>query len=196
MFSLQNSGGENMNKGMQRLMVVMGLMIVMWGGSGMSTAFGAGANPERVAFRQAARLVPLDGDVEVTLDWLERPGEFALTIRYWGPLTQEGPVNVYLDLNGVRRTMVTLTELPNRHQMVKILSFQPTRVDADGRTALRPLAPGEIVDPELFRNAAWYPQFGANCLEFKFYVNGRWEGDPKSQAHNGNWRVTFNPPVG
>ncbi|HEY9072204.1 MAG TPA: hypothetical protein VIV61_18230, partial [Candidatus Ozemobacteraceae bacterium] len=101
-----------------------------------------------------------DGEVTVTLEWLRRPGEFALTIDYYGYLTQEGPVNLYLAVNGTQREFVTLpAELENRHQRIRILSFHPTRV-SEGSRSLRSLARDETVDYLLFRNAPYYPQFG------------------------------------
>lgn len=158
------------------------------------TAVGFAAEPWRpVAARQADLAAHKGGNVHVQLDWLERPGDFALTICYWGPLTQEGAVNVWLQLNGSYRELVTLNEMPDRHQRVTIYSSQPTVTNEAGKTSIRPLESWERVDPELFSRAAYYPQFGQNHLEFKFFANGRWEGDP--HRDNANYVLTFIPPV-
>ncbi|HNV69654.1 MAG TPA: hypothetical protein PKO06_08160, partial [Candidatus Ozemobacteraceae bacterium] len=75
---------------------------------------------------QRKTISDFDGECTVTVEWLRRPGEFALTIDYFGYLTQEGRVNLYLEVNGARREFLTLTEeLPNRHQRIRILSFHP-----------------------------------------------------------------------
>ncbi|MBF0502738.1 MAG: hypothetical protein HQM09_21570 [Candidatus Riflebacteria bacterium] len=168
------------------------VLLYVFLGCSLATAFGA--EPERVIF---SKRIPMHanrgGEISVTMDWLERPGEFALTITYWGQLTQEGPVNVWMNLNGVERGFVTLTELPDRHQMVRILSYQPTATNADGGTILRSLEDYERVDIDFFSKAGYYTAFGQNRLECKFFVNGRWEGDPGN--NDSNYVFTFIPPV-
>ena len=173
------------------LLAMMIMMVVLFL---TLTVAGLAAEPWRTALsRQADLPAYKGGSVQVRLDWLERPGDFALTIIYWGQLTQAGPVNLWMNLNGVNREMIALNEMPDRRQRLTIYSSQPTTTDEEGKTRIRPLEAWERVDPDLFRNAAYYPQFGQNRLEFKFFVNGRWDGDP--ERDNGNYFCTFQPPV-
>ncbi|HOT28141.1 MAG TPA: hypothetical protein PLU72_08115 [Candidatus Ozemobacteraceae bacterium] len=138
---------------------------------------------------RAHTFVDADGEVSVTVEWLRRPGEFAVTIEYYGYLTQEGMVNCYLSINGISREFITMKEeTPARRQRIRILSFHPTV----GR-GLRPLGPGEIVDYLLFRNAPYYPQFGKFEIELKFFANGRWDGDGNNS--NDNYRAAFDCPL-
>jgi len=137
---------------------------------------------QTVAFQAAGR------DIAAVFSRLERPGEFALTITYWGPLTQEGPVNLWISLNGETREFITLHELANRHQTITLLSFHPIDPKADGPARL-PLAPWERVDPGFFRNACYEPELGENHLEFIFFAHGRWDGNP--EQHNANYTCSF-----
>ncbi len=146
------------------------------------------ADEEPIGTR-AHTFVDADGDVTVTVEWLRRPGEFAVTIDYYGYLTQEGMVNCYLRINGTSREFITLKEeTPARHQRIRILSFHPT-IDR----GLRPLAPDELVDYLLFRNAPYYPQFGRFEIEMKFFANGRWDGDGNNS--NNNYKTAFDCPI-
>ncbi len=133
-----------------------------------------------------------DGEVTVTLEFLNRPGEFALTIHYFGYLTQEGPVNCWLEVNGIQREFVTLSELPDRSQQVKILSFHPSVLE-DGVNRLRELGKDEMVDYLLFRNAPYFPQLGNVKVALKFFANGRWDGDGNHE--NDNYRFEFTGPA-
>ncbi|MBF0545714.1 MAG: hypothetical protein HQM08_14820 [Candidatus Riflebacteria bacterium] len=148
--------------------------------------------PDKPISSSDVMLDVVDGAIQVKLDWLERPGEFALTVLYWGPLTQEGNVNLWVNFNGVSRNFLTLCEMPDRRQMLVIYSFQPTIKSSDGNVQIRELQPWEIVDTNLFQNSAYYKEFGTNSIEFKFFANGRWEGDRKN--NNQNWRCVFSPP--
>lgn len=143
--------------------------------------------------KRAHTFTDLDGEVTVTVEWLRRPGEFAVTIDYYGYLTQEGRVNCFLDINGTKREFVTLQEeAAGRHQRIKILSFHPTVERGESR-GLKPLEPGEIVDYLLFRNTPYYPQFGNVNIEMKFFAHDRWDGDGNKQ--NGNYTVSFGCPI-
>lgn len=134
-----------------------------------------------------------NGIVTVRMEWLTRPGEFALEIDYFGYLTQEGPVNLFLMVNGVTREFLTLKEeMPNRHQRVRILSFHPTTTKK-GPNALKKLSSAEMVDYLLFKNAPYYPQFGEVLLEMKFFANGRWDGDGNNS--DGNFRFVMKNPL-
>ncbi len=138
-------------------------------------------------------ITDLDGECTVTIEWLRRPGEFALTIDYFGYLTQEGRVNLYLEVNGARREFLTLTEeLPNRHQRIRILSFHPM-TGKKGPNSLKKLAPVEVVDHLLFQNAPYYPQFGTMQVQVKFFAHGRWDGD--SNRNNENFVYEFQSPI-
>ncbi|MBF0405825.1 MAG: hypothetical protein HQM10_00610 [Candidatus Riflebacteria bacterium] len=147
---------------------------------------------EKPLFSQTFPLNVLRGDVSVSLDWLERPGDFALTVKYWGMLTQEGPVNVYMNFNGVSRDFITLHEMPDRKQKLVIYSMQPMVTDSNGIARVRELESWEVVDRDLFKNAVYYKQFGKNLIELIFFANGRWEGNPKE--NNRNWICEFTPP--
>ncbi|GAB4279978.1 MAG: hypothetical protein Kow0029_24260 [Candidatus Rifleibacteriota bacterium] len=130
-----------------------------------------------------------DGEVSVKVDWLARPGEMAVTITYYGYLTQEGMVNMYLNVNGQERDFVTLKqELKNRAQRIRYLSFHPV-INQKGKNILAPLSADTVVDSLLFRNAPYYQQFGDLVVELKFFCNGRWDGDGNN--HNENYRFVF-----
>ena len=134
-----------------------------------------------------------DGQVSVSVDWLARPGEFMVTIDYFGYLTQEGMVNAWMSINGVQREFVTMkVELPNRHQKIRFLSFHPM-TGKKGPASLKKLEPSDVVDYLLFRNAPYYPQFGKFILEIKFFANGRWDGN--ANEGNKNFVFEFNSPV-
>lgn len=142
---------------------------------------------------QTHRFVDQDGEVRLTVEWLRRPGEFAVTIDYFGYLTQEGRVNCYLDLNGTRREFITLREsVSDRHQRIRILSFHPTVTRGTTR-GLKKLTSDEVVDYLLFTNAPYYPQFGTVNIEMKFFSHGRWDGDGNNE--NENYRISFPCPV-
>jgi len=148
---------------------------------------------EEVIGQHSHRFVDNDGEVAVTMEWLRRPGEFSMTIDYYGYLTQEGHVNFYLEINGTRREFVTMSEeLSDRHQRIRILSFHPS-IERDGARGLKPLAPGEVVDYLLFRTAPYYPQFGKANIELKFFANDRWDGDGNNG--NENYKITFPCPI-
>lgn len=143
--------------------------------------------------KKSHKFVDLDGEVIITVEWLRRPGEFAVNIDYWGYLTQEGNVNCYLDINGTRREFITLQEnKKNRRQRIRILSFHPTVERGESR-GLKPLNPDEMVDYLLFRNTPYYPQFGNVNIEMKFFANGRWDGDGNN--YNENYKISFDCPV-
>lgn len=142
---------------------------------------------------QTHRFVDRDGEVKLTVEWLRRPGEFAVTIEYYGYLTQEGRVNCYLDLNGTRREFITLREsVSDRHQRIRILSFHPTVALGESR-GLKKLTSDEVVDYLLFTNAPYYPQFGNVNIEMKFFSHGRWDGDGNN--NNENYRISFPCPI-
>jgi hypothetical protein len=134
------------------------------------------------------------GEVTVTLDWLRRPGEFALTIDYYGYLTQEGIVNAYLSVNGTQREFITMKEeLSNRHQRIRILSFHPTAKVKGNANRLATIADSEVIDYLLFKNAPYYPQFGTVKIELKFFAHGRWDGD--GNCNNENYCFKFVNPL-
>ncbi len=142
---------------------------------------------------QTHSFVDRDGEVKLTVEWLRRPGEFAVTIDYYGYLTQEGRVNCYLDLNGTRREFITLREnISDRHQRIRILSFHPT-VSRGGSRGLKKLTSDELVDYLLFTNAPYYPQFGTVNIEMKFFSHGRWDGDDNN--NNENYKISFPCPI-
>lgn len=142
---------------------------------------------------QTHRFVDRDGEVKLTVEWLRRPGEFAVTIDYYGYLTQEGRVNCYLDLNGTRREFITLREnVSDRHQQIRILSFHPTVTHGNTR-GLKKLTSDEVVDYLLFTNAPYYPQFGTVNIEMKFFSHGRWDGDGNN--NNENYKISFPCPI-
>lgn len=168
------------------IVLVLGFLI-------LSTSLVMGFEDTDVIGRMTKTIRDADGEVTLTLDWLRRPGEFALTIDYYGYLTQEGMVNAFLSVNQTNREFITLREeLPNRHQRIRILSFHPT-TGKKGPKSLKKLAPVEMVDYPLFLNAPYYPTFGTVNIEVKFFANSRWDGD--SQRGNGNYQVTFASPV-
>ena len=152
------------------------------------------ASQDLVAVGKAGKTIEdTDGKVSVTLEWLTRPGEFALNIEYFGYLTQEGPVNLFLLVNGVKREFLTLKEeMPNRHQRIRLISFHPTTSKA-GPNALVKLAKHEVVDYLLFKNAPYYSQFGEVKIEMKFFAHGRWDGD--GNRGNENYRFSFKNPM-
>jgi len=134
-----------------------------------------------------------DGQVKVQMEWLRRPGEFALEIEYFGYLTQEGMVNFFIEINGIKREFVTFKEeMPNRTQKIRILSFHPI-INKDGGDQMKQLLNSEQVDYMLFRNAPYYDQFGKVHVEIKFFANGRWDGD--SNKSNSNFIFEFDSPI-
>lgn len=152
-----------------------------------------GLRDETVLAKQTQTIKDADGEVKVTMEWFQRPGEMALGIEYFGYLIQEGTVNFYLDLNGTRREFSTLrTTLPNRAQKIRFVSFHPS-VNDGGVNKLKPLPPSDLVDYLLFQNAAYYPQFGKNRIELKFFAHGRWDGD--GNHGNANYVFEFESPV-
>ncbi len=171
------------------LMILLGALL--WG---LPACLGAvGLRDEDVLASRTLTCKDADGEVKVTMEWLRRPGEMALTIEYFGYLIQEGTVNFYLEVNGIRREFCTFQEqLPSRAQRIRFRSFHPTTVHK-GVTKLKTLPPGEVVDYLLFRNAAYYPQFGKTHIELKFFAHGRWDGD--SNHGNANYVFEFESPV-
>ena len=152
-----------------------------------------GARDEAVVAEKTQTIKDSNGEVRVTWQWLARPGEMAVTIDYFGYLTQEGTVNLYLDLNGVKREFLTMQEeLPNRIQRIRILSFHPS-VNENGVNVLKTLPAADIVDYKLFKNAPYYPQFGKVRMELKFFANGRWDGD--ANRNNENYLFEFESAV-
>ena len=136
-----------------------------------------------------------DSEVSVRYEWLNRPGEMAVTIDYYGYLIQEGMVNLYLEVNGEAREFVTLRqELPNRKQRIRLISYRPLKEPGKvGSNALLDLGPHEVVDHLLFRNAPYYAEFGEVRVEMKFFAHGRWDGDLSN--NNGNYVFSFKSPI-
>lgn len=179
---------------MKNLMAKVLLMVVcfMMSFSAAATAGIAPRDEDPIAVQKKS-IADMDGECTVTVEWLRRPGEFALNIDYFGYLTQEGMVNLYLEINGVRREFLTLTEeLPNRHQRIRILSFHPM-TGKKGPNGLKKLAPVEMVDYLLFQNAPYYPQFGTLQVQVKFFAHGRWDGD--GNRGNENFVYEFQSPI-
>ncbi|MEW6712118.1 MAG: hypothetical protein AB1403_20025 [Candidatus Riflebacteria bacterium] len=146
-----------------------------------------------IVHSQTQKVVDADGEVSVRVDWLERPGEMAITITYYGYLTQEGMANVYLNVNGEAREFLTMKkELKNRAQRLRIISFHPTVVE-DGINKLSRIPDDSMVDSLLFKNAPYYQQFGELVIEAKFFCHGRWDGDGNN--NNENYRFVFTSPV-
>lgn len=142
---------------------------------------------------QTKTIIDANGKVTVKVDWLERPGEMAITIIYYGYLTQEGLTNLFLSVNGETREFLTMKkELKNRAQKLRIISFHPT-VFKDGVNQLAQIPDDTIVDSLLFRKAPYYQQFGELIIEVKFFCHGRWDGD--SNNNNENYRFVFNSPI-
>ncbi|MGM0598269.1 MAG: hypothetical protein ACQETH_00510 [Candidatus Rifleibacteriota bacterium] len=134
-----------------------------------------------------------DGEVTVRLDWLNRPGEMAITVFYNGYLTQEGLTNLYICVNGENRDFVTMKkELKNRAQKLRIISFHPT-VKKDGVNRLAKIPNDSIVDGLLFKNAPYYKQFGDVDIELKFFCHGRWDGD--GNKNNENYHFKFSSSI-
>jgi hypothetical protein len=150
--------------------------------------------PDAVLFTQTQEYADADSRIRVAVDWLARPGELALTIDYYGYLVQEGMVNVYLEVNGVRREFLTCQEaLPDRSQRLRLLSFHPTTGTTKGPNMLKKLPGHTMVDYLLFQQAPYYATFGEITVEVKFFAHGRWHGDPR--CNNGNFRFTFASPI-
>ncbi len=142
---------------------------------------------------QTETVVDADGQVSVRVDWLERPGEMAITIIYNGYLTQEGLTNFFLSVNGEAREFLTMKkEMKNRAQKLRIISFHPT-VLKKGVNRLAQIPDDTLVDSLLFRNAPYYQQFGELVIEAKFFCHGRWDGDGNNNDEN--YRFVFNSPV-
>lgn len=168
-----------------KILIILCVLIVQTGGATML--------PVNVLHSETQVLKDDDGEVRVTLDWLESPGEMALTIDYYGYLTQEGMANIYLQLNGEERQFLTmLEELPDRSQRIKVMSYHPTVID-NGVNKIAPLPGNIMVDSLLFRNAAYYAQFGPTKIEMKFFCHSRWDGDSSNDNHN--FVFVFNSPI-
>ncbi len=134
-----------------------------------------------------------EGTVSLTVDWLKRPGELALTVEYFGYLTQEGMVNFYISVNGERREFITLRrETDNRAQKIKLLSFHPTK-KIENVNRLMKLPEETLVDSLLFRNVPYYKQFGEMTVEIIFFCHSRWDGD--GNKNNDNYRFKFQSPI-
>jgi hypothetical protein len=150
---------------------------------------GAAMKDTDVINSEVREFVDADGKVKVKLDWLRRPGEMALTITYYGYLTQEGMVNLYINVNGETREFLTMKkELQNRAQQIKLISFHPTTND-NGVNRLSKLRKDTVVDSLLFKNAPYYSCFGDVNISFKFFANGRWDGDGTRNNENYNFIV-------
>lgn len=151
----------------------------------------ANAEPDDIIASEKKTVRDNNGEVTVQLDWLDRPGEFALTIDYFGFLTQEGLANFFLEVNGTRREFLTMREeLPDRTQRIRILSFQPLQKRAKaGPNMLKKLPSNTLVDHLLFTNAPYYSQLGNVRIELKFFIHGRWDGD--GNQNDGNFRFEF-----
>lgn len=146
-----------------------------------------------IVYSQTASVVDAEGEVKVRVDWLERPGEMAITITYNGYLTQEGMANVYLSVNGEAREFLTMKkELKNRAQKLRIMSFHPT-ISEKGINKLSRIPDDTLIDSLLFRNAPYYQQFGELVIEAKFFCHGRWDGDGNNNDEN--YRFVFNSPI-
>lgn len=151
------------------------------------------ANSCDVIASQTKSIEDSNGKVSIRVDWLERPGEFALTIFYNGYLTQEGWVNMYLSVNGVDRDFITFRkEDADRTQRIRIISFQPM-IAAKGGDQVKKLPVDTTVDYLLFEKAPYYAQFGDLKIEAKFFCNSRWDGDDRN--NNGNFVFTFKSPI-
>ncbi|HAE39884.1 MAG TPA: hypothetical protein DCG57_14840 [Candidatus Riflebacteria bacterium] len=154
---------------------------------------GAQMNDLEIVHSETKEIKDSNGTINVRMDWLNRPGEMALTVTYYGYLTQEGMVNFYININGVQREFVTLKqEMKNRAQRIRLLSFHPT-VKHKKANKLAELPSDTVVDHMLFRNAPYYQQFGNCDVEIIFFANGRWHGD--SSKDNANFRVSFVSPI-
>lgn len=154
---------------------------------------GAQMNDLDIVHSETREITDADGTVRVRLDWLQRPGEMAMTITYDGYLTQEGMVNFYLVVNGQTREFSTMKqELKNRAQKIRFLSFHPT-IRENNINRLAQLPDNTVVDSLLFRNAPYYQQFGSLNVEVKFFIHSRWDGD--SNNNNENFRFSFISPI-
>lgn len=165
------------------------LMMVLVGLFGLLSSYMANAEPDDILASQKDTIRDDNGQVTVQIDWLERPGEFALTIDYFGYLTQEGMANLYLEVNGSCREFLTMREeLPDRTQRIRILSFHPLKKKA-GPNMLKPLPKSSLVDHLLFANAPYYSELGKIHIEVKFFIHGRWDGDGNN--NDGNFVFEF-----
>lgn len=161
--------------------------------AGLSSSGYAAMADVNIVYSQTASVVDADGEVRVRVDWLERPGEMAITITYNGYLTQEGMANVYLSVNGEAREFLTMKkELKNRAQKLRIMSFHPTIIE-NGINRLSRIPDDTLIDSLLFRNAPYYQQFGELVIEAKFFCHGRWDGDGNNNDEN--YRFVFNSPI-
>ncbi len=158
-----------------------------------ATQAGAQMRDLEIVHTETKEIKDQNGSISLKMDWLNRPGEMALTITYYGYLTQEGMVNFYLNINGETREFVTMKhELKNRAQRIRLLSFHPT-VRHKNINRLAELPADTVVDHLLFRNAPYYQQFGSCNIEIVFFAHGRWHGD--SCCNNENFRVAFASPL-
>jgi len=154
---------------------------------------GAQMHDLEIVHSETKEIKDANGTIKLRMDWLNRPGEMALTVTYYGYLTQEGMVNFYIDVNGERREFVTMKqEMKNRAQRIRLLSFHPTVKDKKVNR-LAKLPNDTVVDHLLFRNAPYYQQFGSCNVEIIFFVHGRWHGD--STKNNANFCVSFASPI-
>ena len=159
------------------------------------TAVQAGAQMHdlEIVHTETREIKDQNGTIKLRMDWLNRPGEMALTVTYYGYLTQEGMVNFYININGEQREFLTMKqEMKSRAQRIRLLSFHPTVKDK-GVNRLAELPADTVVDNLLFRNAPYYQQFGSCDVEIIFFAHGRWHGD--SGKGNDNFRVHFESPI-
>jgi hypothetical protein len=154
---------------------------------------GAQMHDLEIVHTETKEIKDRNGTINVRLDWLNRPGEMALTVTYYGYLTQEGMVNFYININGEQREFVTMKqEMKNRAQRIRMISFHPT-VKHKKANKLADIPSDTVVDHLLFRNAPYYKQFGDCNIEIIFFAHGRWHGD--SSNNNENFRVSFASPI-
>ncbi len=173
-------------KNLIALITVIALLILIKPGSAAMAEL-------NIVHSETKKIVDADGEVTVRVDWFESPGEMAITIVYYGFLTQEGMANVYLNVNGESRDFLTMKkELKNRAQKLRIISYHPT-VKVKGINRLSQIPDDTVVDSLLFRNAPYYEQFGELVIEAKFFCHGKWDGDTNN--NNENFRFVFNSPI-
>lgn len=154
---------------------------------------GAQMNDLEIVHSETKEIKDQNGTINVRIDWLKRPGEMALTVTYYGYLTQEGMVNFYINVNGEQREFLTFKqEMKSRAQRIRLLSFHPT-VKHKKVNKLAELPEDTMVDHLLFRNAPYYKQFGSCDVEIIFFAHGRWHGD--SSKNNENFRISFESPI-
>jgi hypothetical protein len=172
---------------LKKILVILSLFVLVF------TLSGAAMEDLKIVQTQIKTISDDQGDVRVRVDWFARPGEMAITITYNGYLTQEGMVNMYLEVNGEERQFMTMKkEMKNRSQKLRIISFHPVqRIDGVNRLARIP--DDSLVDSLLFRNAPYYEQFGDLHIELKFFCHGRWDGDGNNDDEN--YRFDFSSEI-